>query len=575
MGTVLKNKYWPVILLALIICFHLVNNYIWSAGNNVIIGVDVSNHLYFQLKFHNLFKGIISNSADTLWQKAGELFRLFRAPMPFPGCIYWPNFVYFFSSLFTLAFGAALLTVRMSGFVYLAVIFLSIYAIGKKMEGRAVGVLAALFVSMYPLIFESSRQYSLDLPLTAIVCLACLFLLRAERFTNLKYSLLLGLAAGIGMLIKGQFLIFMAAPLTAALGGYFFAGSRRGINKIILRNIGASLILAVLISCLWWAGKIDNVLRSFPRHISAPEKFLEVMDQVGRARSLEYYLYNIKALFFDSLGIVFGVIFLLSLVFFIRSKARYLGFILSWLLIPVILFSIVFVVKHERFLMPILPAIALVSAWGAHKLIGVRARLIIIPLLVIFSLAQYYALSYFNYRRNAGLAPKIILSACGSSSYGIRPDMVDQRFDREKPYLINKAVKMIRGPRVDKGVCKVGTAMIAGNITPGEARYWMYYFDPGIYARDWLEQGDMFYPELTDFNYMIISANRADGVTWPRGREFLDLAVRNRAMSPQMAGSFPFWEDNFNAFVRAEKDFELATVLDLNPGISWYIYKRK
>jgi len=565
----MKKKYWPVILLAAVICFHLVNNYIWLSKSTDIVGVDVGNHLYYQLLFQDKLKEVIFSPGHTLVQKTGDFLLLFRSSMAFPHCLYWPNFVYLISSFFTLAFGASLITVKTSGLVYLLVLLFSIYAIGKKIGGRGAGLLAALLVSMYPLIFESSRQYGLDLPLTAIVCLACLFLLKAEHFTRLKYSALFGLACGAGMLIKGQFLIFLAAPLAVVLGAYFSADSRYKLTAVVFWNICVFVFLAAMISSLWWADKIGDALSSLYMHVTSAQKFVE-SGTVDRIRSLDYYLYNIKALFFDSLGVVFGVIFLASLIFFIRSKARYRGFILSWLFVPLTLFSLFFVIKHERFLMPVLPAIALVSAWGTARLSASRVKLITIISLVLFSLAQYYTLSYFTCWNNR--SPVFFF---GSSSYGRALYTRKPYYDREKLELIDKAAKIVSGACADKGGCKAGMAMLGGHISVYEAMYWMYSFDPRISLRDWLEFYEDFYRELPELKYIIICSYRSDGVTWPRGREFLGLAEKNRLVQVKRAEFPPDWENNFKAFIRAEKDFELVETLDFSNGMTWYIHKRK
>ncbi|MCK9595038.1 MAG: glycosyltransferase family 39 protein [Candidatus Omnitrophica bacterium] len=570
----IKNKYWVVVCLALIVCFHLANNYIWLANSTDIVGVDVANHLYHQLRFHDKFKEIIFSPYYCPAEKITGFIGLFHSSMAFPSCVYWPNLVYFFSSVFALAFGTALLTVKMGGFFYLLALFLSVYAIGKRMGGRGCGVLSAFFISMYPLIFESSRQYGLDLPLTAVVSLAFLFLLRSEYFTRLKYSVLFGLAAGAGMLIKGQFIFFLAAPFVLTAGVYLFADSPRKLTAGVCRNICVSVLLAVLISSLWWAGKIDAVLNSLLEHGASAQKFLE-SNTVTRMYAPEYYLYNIRTLFFDSLGVVFGIAFLPAFLFFIRAKIRDRWIFLAWLLLPIALFSAIFVVKHERFLMPVLPVIALISAWGVCRLKNLRIRLTAVLGLVILSLAQYYALSYHNFWYETRFEDKTSVSLIGSSSYGRSPYVRKPYYDREKLDLIRKAARIVSGSFTGKGERAVGVAMLGGHVSVFETMYWMYFFDPRIRVLDWLEHYEDFYLAFPELEYVIICSYRSEGLSWPRGREFMESAERNRWVRIRMSKYFFGWEKKFNAFVQAEKDFELVETLDFGNGITWYIHKRK
>ena len=574
MRSVLKKKSFWILALVAISCFHLVNNSIWLANSTDIDGVDVGNHLYYQLKFHHIFKEMIVDSRDNLVQKIREFFLLFHSAMSSPRCIYWPNFVYLTSTFFTLIFGTGMITAKLSGFIYFLILLAAIYAIGKRISGRAVGLLAAFFVSMYPLVFESSRQYSLDLPLTAMVCLACLFLLRAEHFTDLKYSLLLGVIVGAGMLIKGQFIIFFAAPFLTVLGVYFFEDSPHKTTPRVLTNFCVFLITACLIASLWWSGRIKDVLLSLSLHGSSAAKFLE-SGTVDRMRGVEYYLYNLKVLVFDSVGVVFSLVFAGSLFFFIRSRAKYRWLIISWLAVPLALFSLVFVVKHERFLMPVLPAIALVSAWGIGKLKDRRFRVQAIVVLAVYAVFQFYTLMFFNNWYNHQFGLRGAMPVFGSSSYGRTPYQRTPYYDREKLALINSAVKIINGQETGEAGKDVGICLIGGHIGAFEAIYWMYHFDPRISVRDWMEHYDTFYQDLPKFKYVIVASYSSDGFTWPGGREFLDLAVKNRGLNLKLAESFPGWEDNYRAFSRAEKDFKLVAVLQFNNGIAWYIHKRK
>ncbi len=199
------------LLFICIVFFHFLNNYLWLKHTNAIAGMAVPNHLLNQLKFHHYFNSIILIPDIPIFSKIFRVIHLFNTSMYVPVNIGWPNFVYLCSTFFSLFFGNSLLLIKLTQFVYFFILFFSTYAIAKKIADRKTGLLAMFLVSMYPLIFESSRQYSLDFPLAAFIALSIYLLLKTNYFTNFQYSCFLGISCGIAMLIKGQFILFFRA----------------------------------------------------------------------------------------------------------------------------------------------------------------------------------------------------------------------------------------------------------------------------------------------------------------------------------------------------------------------------
>jgi len=559
--------------LGIIVCFHLANNFIWLAQDNTMSGIDVPNHLYYQSKFHVMFKKTVLNKTDVFLFNVPGFLRLMHHPMSSDGCVYWPNLLYFSSTLFTLVFGCSLFAAKSSMSLYLVLLLFSVYGIGRKLGDRATGVLAAFFVSMYPLIFESSRQYGLDLPLTAIVCLALLLLLKTEHFSSLKYSVLLGVAAGIGMLIKGQFALFFAAPFLAILA-CSLKERRDKPNPRVFLNLSLFILIAALLASVWWIGRVKIAWDWLILHFSSRSRFFE-NTALTEMHDWKVYLYTLKVLVFDSTGIVLAAVSAVSLAAFMRSKDKLRTFFFLWIIVPLFLFSFLIVVKFDRFLMPFLPALAVISAWGIQQLRPKRVKITLMVLLALFAALQYYTLSYSkfggnNWQRSVRNNPVFISSSYGRSflSYPGKP-----YYDLEKLKITRQAVDIIAGSC--GGNCKTGLVLLNNKFGPFEALYWMYHFNRRVRVIDWVGDYSVFYRELPDFEYVIVSADYRQNLIWPVDKQFLSFPHQLGAPNFRLVETLSGWEDNFKRLVQAKDDFKLISTLEAGDGIFWYIHKRK
>ncbi len=106
--------------------------------------------------------------------------------------------------------------------VFVPLLALGCYGAGSVAYDRRVGVLAALFALGTPMVIAHSHVFMLDLPLTAMVAVTVWLILASDRFSRLGYSSLAGAGAGLGMMTKSTFALFVAGLLTAVLirGGW-------------------------------------------------------------------------------------------------------------------------------------------------------------------------------------------------------------------------------------------------------------------------------------------------------------------------------------------------------------------
>ena len=165
-----KRNFLYFILALSIIFFALASNYLWLKGDDSICGVDSPNHLCFSLKFFYGISDIIEKEAVSIWVKFREVFHLFAHPVKH-STSYWPNGLNLGASIFYFFLGKSLFSAKLSLLPYLFILLFSTYLIGRLLYSDFVGILALFFLFSYPLIFQSSRQFQLDFPLTAMVSL--------------------------------------------------------------------------------------------------------------------------------------------------------------------------------------------------------------------------------------------------------------------------------------------------------------------------------------------------------------------------------------------------------------------
>ena len=178
----MRNKLYIIIVLVILV-FAVLSDYIWIKGNDSINGVDSQNHLFFSINFFYDFSDIVTQGTFSLWEKAWKSMELLTRPVKH-SCFYWPNGLNFSASFFYFLFGPKLISAKLTLLPYLLILLISTYLIGKTLYGRLAGIMAMFILFMYPLIFESFRQFQLDSPLTAMVALSMLTLIKSDYFKD-------------------------------------------------------------------------------------------------------------------------------------------------------------------------------------------------------------------------------------------------------------------------------------------------------------------------------------------------------------------------------------------------------
>jgi 4-amino-4-deoxy-L-arabinose transferase-like glycosyltransferase len=383
----LISKHYYLILLALLL-FHIINNLIIVTNDNTPLLWDGGDYFYRSLRYYDVFANFDSNFIsrfNDVSQYRPPLLMLSSLPLYF-------------------VFGRSTDVAAMTNILYLIILVLSVYGIGRRIHSKEVGLMAAFIVSVFPIIFGLSRSYWQDFPLTAMVSLSIYLLIRVDYFRDRKYSILFGLSIGLGMLTKWTYFVFPVGPFL-----YVFISSLKmneeyheKIKRPILNAIIAILV-GMVVASFWYipngldiAGKLFGLSTGIAGKGDEATKFQQLGETIGPSG-----IFNIKSLTFYAGQLVsYQITFIYSIllviftfVFIKREDKKTIWIVLLWIVIPVIAFTLI-KNKTVRNTVSMLPAVGLIISLGIMNIRASWKRKTVIAIVLFTGLYHYTITSY-------------------------------------------------------------------------------------------------------------------------------------------------------------------------------------
>ena len=306
----------------------------------------------------------------------------------------------------------------MTSVLYLILAFMAVYKICKLYLNSRASLLCCFVLFMYPLIFGLSRQLLPTACLLSIVSLSMLLLLKCSYFKNLRYSLLLGMSLGVGMLTKITYLSFMAGPfiyvvLKSCLIPFLNHDKNEYVDKKNLQlsrrvrlNFLYCLIIAIGLSIIWYVPNLKANINLIA-DLTYGEGALRCSR--GSLFSLEGLLFYPHEVMNYGISFIFSLLFIIAAIRFFRAK-KYKDIkviILLWMLAPIFLYSI-FLAKDVRFIVPIFTPIAIITGVGIYEIKSKISRRISVAIIIVVGILQFIAYS-FKIPLMSQLAPKSVI----------------------------------------------------------------------------------------------------------------------------------------------------------------------
>lgn len=374
-----------VILLILVLA---VINYIWLAIDNFPLWFD---HGQYYQKSILLFFASQQGPLDFVREVLGI------------GAPYWCHIHRIIIPLFSLPFyyilGLSADAAVLSGTIFLAAALLSTYAIATRLFDKRTGFLAAFILATSPGLFIYSRRYSPEFATIGIVALMLYFLLRTENFRNRLFSILFGLSFGLSMLTKEMSAAFVVGPaayiLYKANLSFLFKGKTSSRRSLFVNLILALSCAAAVMAPLYILHSREVFSNIFDAAYSTEVQQIYGMVRPFSLRGLTFYIYEISVYNFLPL---FSFGFILGVIFCIRKKIPNRAFLFWWLIGGYIVLCST-LTRLSEYSLPLLPALAIVSAYGVRSLFKKRLQQNLLVAFVIVWGSGQLLISSFHFQK--------------------------------------------------------------------------------------------------------------------------------------------------------------------------------
>lgn len=336
-GAISASRLRPWFLLIALVGALAVVTAVWVSIDRRPPASDHANHLERAVRCHRIL-------AD-------------RVPHPFAAIMaessFYPPLVPCAAGLLYFVAPVEPMTAQAVMLAFLALGVASVFALGRRLHGVEAGLPAALFFATAPFVVFSLTNFQLDLPLAAMVALTLYVLGRGDALSGPARAVTLGIVLGLGMLTKPTFFTYVLPALLWSAGSAWRTPDRGRRLAMLVLALAAGAALA-----LPWYG---------PRLLGLPMQVLnrsfKQAAEAGQAEALTPAgLLFYPRVFLPQFGLLAAPLAIWGLWAVARQGGRQA---LLWLsvLLPLLIYSLI-QNKDLRYTLPILPAVALVTALG-------------------------------------------------------------------------------------------------------------------------------------------------------------------------------------------------------------------
>ncbi len=320
---------------------------------------------------------------------------------------YYPPLAYWVTDGFYAALGnQAMWVAVLSNVVFITILVFATYGVGKALWDPWIGMLAAVFTVTTPMFVVAFKDYMLDAPLAAMVVLGLYLLIRSEGFSRSRYTFLLGLVCGLGLLEKWTFPFPLALPVLASLVSAGLATVRERSSLRVVNVAGAAL-LAFIIAAPWYlhnAGQLHHDLS----YNSGAAGAIRGSPAVESVSSIVWYAWNLvtnQLYLVPTLFLLAGIAF-----FFVSDEFAERNYLPALTIVGTYVGFTLLRNKDARYTDPLLPVVAVVAvSW--LRLVPQRVRAWLAGAVVVYGAVAFFAISF-----GTGLLPRNVAVQLGSGA---------------------------------------------------------------------------------------------------------------------------------------------------------------
>jgi hypothetical protein len=214
-------------------------------------------------------------------------------------------------------------------------------------------------------VYGLSRHYYIDFALLAMVSLVQYLILKSEGGIKRPWNILLGVAVGLTLLTKTHGLIFFLPTWVIVLLMHY----RKKNN---LMPLIVTLFISFIIAAPWYTAAFKDFLAYTKESIIIPEtpsiKQISPTSIYFYRKLIEDSFYTVR-LYYELISPILSLAFFLGLILFFIFDARWkiALTLISWI-IPSYFALVFWPNKDVRFILPLLPGLAIFTIGGLSKL---------------------------------------------------------------------------------------------------------------------------------------------------------------------------------------------------------------
>jgi 4-amino-4-deoxy-L-arabinose transferase-like glycosyltransferase len=358
--------------LGLALLFYVVNNGIWLLLDRSSPSYDKAAHTGFALQFLRLFEAPTRLS----------LAKLLKVTQ------YWPPLFHIASVPVTMVLGFSVSSVAATNFLFLPVAVFSIYAIGRRLFDEWVGAGAVALTLLYPIVYALARTVLVDFALLAMVALSLHLLLASDGGLNPRRSWGLGLAIGGAMLTKWTAVVFLIGPALFWLARSSRREKPRPAAAALALGLAALTLVAVALP--WYVKSFGPFLEG--ARVAFGSDPAQEGDPIRVLDSLHWYWHSTYDAMIQWPLLIPTLVGLVAGLVWQRPRAK-LVFLWLWI-VPPLVFFVLIPNKDGRFLVPALPAVAMVATAGIQSMPWPAVRSAVWASTLALGILQFYAISF-------------------------------------------------------------------------------------------------------------------------------------------------------------------------------------
>lgn len=340
--------------------------YHWLGQNHAPLSFDQSHHFLLSLGYRE----ILSDP----W----------RWPDLCSYAIYYPPLFHTSLAAMMLAGGVSLQYAPLINSFWLWMLMLPTWLLGRAAFGRAAGLAGAVLVALIPASAGMAREVLMELCLAAMVAWGVWALEGSRGLSRRRRLLLLGALAGLGMLAKWTYALYMLGPLAWCL----YSGRRQGL-AVDWRGVAWALVIGAAICLPWYLHSPATLIKNMLLN-AGPVALREGDPPVFSLGGLLYYPLSLVN---DQMFLVLAALAVLGLVLGLRRRRDRSALLAVWFLVGLVLITLLRN-KDSRYLYPLLaPACLFAVGWAG--MLGRRwLRLAALAAVLALAAAHFGAVSY-------------------------------------------------------------------------------------------------------------------------------------------------------------------------------------